>query len=431
MAQPDPITQAVQTQYETFPYPSLPDSLEIVAGSPIVDYSLAQYARTRTFQSSQGRRGLVAGCGTGSDLNVVSVTNPDFSDIIGVDLSAASIEIAQQRIERYNLRRCKAYQADLMQPDTLPDGPFDLIHSYGVLHHTADPTQALKNLADRLAPDGVMSLMLYNRAGRWVIYRVREALKILGIDSEPTTEAIEFVESLLTFAQPGTILGSHARAMAEYYTKKANIVDNFFHPQDIPFSIAELPAFLAAANLEFIDVSLQVEQKWSPTSAISMLHHDFHDRLKQLSRIEQLAVLEQLNPTAQTRNEFWCCHQGQFTAEPGFDAAFFNRSEWMVNPACLGAQVTYQSKARSLKEWCFDELPPMFDVMLRLKWSAVSTVQSHLTLSRFQLVDLLRPLAQQPMTGEALLARAGVTLDDHILSLFEMWENNFIVFRAR
>ena len=58
-------------------------------------------------------------------------------------------------------RQVKLYNANAEQ--WLPPGSFDLVYSFGVLHHTPNPAAALRNIRERLAPDGELRLMLYAR----------------------------------------------------------------------------------------------------------------------------------------------------------------------------------------------------------------------------------------------------------------------------
>ena len=88
------------------------------------------------FQSSRGLRVLEIGVGMGADylewLKAGAVAT-------GVDLSAASIEKARQRCV------LAGYQPDLRVADaeSLPsdDDSFDVVYSYGVMHHSPDTAQ--------------------------------------------------------------------------------------------------------------------------------------------------------------------------------------------------------------------------------------------------------------------------------------------------
>lgn len=426
----DPISQAVQDQYETYPYPSSSqNSFRSMATRD--SYRLAQYARTRLVHQSEGKRALIAGCGTGAELVCVSQANPKLAELIGIDLSQRSIEIAKTKVQEYSIQNCQVYQANVMEPDTLPDGPFDLIAAPGVLHHTADPKVALHHLAQRLQPEGVMFLMISSRSGREIIYRTRAALTLLGISSQPDPEAIQFVQDLLTFAQPGTAIEQHSTANKVYYKEVENLVDDFFHPHDIPFDIEEVPPFLDQAGLDFIDVVHGSQAASPPEQVVSRLHHAFHQRLQTLTKIQQLTVLEKLHPTRQTTLEFWCCHKGKITYPSGFDPAFFQNSEWSLNPDVIHAEVMIRGQWHILGNLVEDSRVSIPDAPLKLRSPLIPTPQTQLTLSRFQLCELLLPLAQSTYTGSQLLQQHGPELNDHLLKLFETWELFRLVLRVR
>ena len=44
-----------------------------------------------------------------------------------------------------------------------PSGTYDIVHSWGVLHHTGDMTTAIRNAASLVRPGGTFVLALYNR----------------------------------------------------------------------------------------------------------------------------------------------------------------------------------------------------------------------------------------------------------------------------
>lgn len=44
-----------------------------------------------------------------------------------------------------------------------PEGTFDVVHSWGVLHHTGDMTSAIEHTASLVKPGGTLVLALYNR----------------------------------------------------------------------------------------------------------------------------------------------------------------------------------------------------------------------------------------------------------------------------
>jgi len=78
----------------------------------------------------------------------------------GVDLSGASLEQAK--------RRCEAagYKPDLRLSDAehlpFPDDSFDLVYSYGVMHHSPDTARCVREAWRVLKPGGRLRIMIYH-----------------------------------------------------------------------------------------------------------------------------------------------------------------------------------------------------------------------------------------------------------------------------
>jgi SAM-dependent methyltransferase len=124
------------------------------------------------FQSARGLKVLEIGVGMGADylewLKAGALA-------AGVDLSAASIEKARQRCER------AGYQPDLRVADAeqlrFPDNSFDLVYSYGVMHHSPNTTQCIREARRVLKPGGQARIMVYHHpsitgAMLWLRYGV-------------------------------------------------------------------------------------------------------------------------------------------------------------------------------------------------------------------------------------------------------------------
>lgn len=79
----------------------------------------------------------------------------------GVDLTEAAIEITSVRLSLYGLK------SDLQRVDAeiLPyaDDTFDLVYSWGVIHHSTDPELIVREIRRVLKSQGEFIGMLYNR----------------------------------------------------------------------------------------------------------------------------------------------------------------------------------------------------------------------------------------------------------------------------
>ena len=110
------------------------------------------------FDQFAGKRLLEVGCGMGTDLLQFARGG---AACTGVDLTPRSVEISSLHFGLYNMR------ADFVLADgeRLPfaDASFDVVYSNGVLHHTPDTEQAVRELHRVLKPGGTAKVMLYHR----------------------------------------------------------------------------------------------------------------------------------------------------------------------------------------------------------------------------------------------------------------------------
>ena len=108
--------------------------------------------------SGKGGRLLEVGCGMATDLIQLSRMG---IDVTGVDLTESGIDMARKRFELYSL------DADLKVADAenLPfdNDTFDVVYSFGVLHHTPDTKKAISETNRVLKPGGRSFVMLYYR----------------------------------------------------------------------------------------------------------------------------------------------------------------------------------------------------------------------------------------------------------------------------
>jgi 2-polyprenyl-3-methyl-5-hydroxy-6-metoxy-1,4-benzoquinol methylase len=125
------------------------------------------------FERWRGKRVLEVGCGIGTDsINFARAG----ALLTAVDLSAESLRIAQERAEvmevadRIDFRQANAEELT----SVVDDGPYDLVYSFGVIHHTPDPEAALAEMREVIAPGGTLKVMVYHR-------RSWKAFWILGL----------------------------------------------------------------------------------------------------------------------------------------------------------------------------------------------------------------------------------------------------------
>lgn len=114
------------------------------------------------FQSAKGLDVLEIGVGMGADFARWAGAG---ARAVGVDLTERAVAITSKRLAQQKL------QGDVRVADAeaLPfgDASFDLVWSWGVLHHTPDTTAAIAEACRVLRPGGRLKVMLYHRHS-WV-----------------------------------------------------------------------------------------------------------------------------------------------------------------------------------------------------------------------------------------------------------------------
>ena len=115
------------------------------------DAELKAYLRSK-------RRILDAGCGNGRVTALLRECSPPAAVVVGIDLVAA--DVAQRNLARY--RNVEIQQGDLLG-DLSGLGRFDFIYCQEVLHHTADPMQAFRNLCALLEAGGEIAIYVYKQ----------------------------------------------------------------------------------------------------------------------------------------------------------------------------------------------------------------------------------------------------------------------------
>jgi 2-polyprenyl-3-methyl-5-hydroxy-6-metoxy-1,4-benzoquinol methylase len=110
-----------------------------------------------------GKRVLEIGCGLGTDtINFLRAG----ATVTAVDLSSKSLELAQQRAKVFGVAdRVRFVEADAERlSEFVTPEPYDLIYSFGVIHHSPHPERILDQVRKHFAgPASTLKLMVYHR----------------------------------------------------------------------------------------------------------------------------------------------------------------------------------------------------------------------------------------------------------------------------
>ena len=115
-------------------------------------HAMAQFTRHR------GKKLLEVGVGAGTDHLQWARAG---CECYGVDITDAAIETTRAHLALYGL------ESDLQRVDAeelpFPDGSFDIVYSWGVIHHSEHPEQIIAEVRRVLRPGGEFIGMLYGR----------------------------------------------------------------------------------------------------------------------------------------------------------------------------------------------------------------------------------------------------------------------------
>jgi len=112
------------------------------------------------FASSSGLNVLEIGGGICTDSLSFALNG---ANITIVDLSTESLVLCRRRFELFGIK-ATIYQGSAMELSSfLPAMKFDVIYSYGVIHHMPHPEKCMAQLRNFLKSDGQLRIMLYTK----------------------------------------------------------------------------------------------------------------------------------------------------------------------------------------------------------------------------------------------------------------------------
>jgi ubiquinone/menaquinone biosynthesis C-methylase UbiE len=121
------------------------------------------------FASLGGLNVLEIGVGAGMHAELLARHARSFT---GIDLTEAAVDLTSRRLALHGLQgRIMRMDAEAMQ---FPDNSFDLIWSWGVIHHSSNTRRVLEEMRRVLRPGGSATVMVYHR--NWWNYYVGAGL---------------------------------------------------------------------------------------------------------------------------------------------------------------------------------------------------------------------------------------------------------------
>jgi 2-polyprenyl-3-methyl-5-hydroxy-6-metoxy-1,4-benzoquinol methylase len=124
------------------------------------------------FHLWRGRRVLEIGCGIGTDAEQFARHGAEYT---GIDISQESLYLSRQRFEVYELEG-EFHLGSVTDIDFLKTlGEFDLVYSYGVLHHFPGMKDHLRNISALMKPQAELRFMVYAK-NSWKYAMIQKGL---------------------------------------------------------------------------------------------------------------------------------------------------------------------------------------------------------------------------------------------------------------
>lgn len=194
-------------------------------------------------------RAIDGGCGTG----VCSLALSELADeVVALDISRGSIKTGEglaAKLGKDNIRFCQGSLLDI----PFPDDSFDLAFSWGVIHHTVNPVQALDELVRVLKPGGTIVLAIYLKTA---LTPLHEGIRRICLHI-PRKRRKPILRAFSRFVSVAERFGFTPRERNDNPTVESLIEDWYFVPEKHFYSIEEMRRLFKARGLTYEVVSEQ------------------------------------------------------------------------------------------------------------------------------------------------------------------------------
>ena len=127
-----------------------------------------EWISPNTLDFFSGKSVLEAGCGGGQHTAFVA---PICKRLVAIDLN--TIEVAFER--NRDQMNVTFLEGDIAAIDL--GEKFDIVFSIGVIHHTDNPDQTVRNLIRHVKPGGRLILWVYSKEGNWIAEHIVELFR--------------------------------------------------------------------------------------------------------------------------------------------------------------------------------------------------------------------------------------------------------------
>ncbi len=412
---PNDIQEKIRQQFDTLPYPDAPLNTSPQGKSDFLfihNLITPYYLRYQRIVDPKGKLILDAGCGSGYKALALAVANPG-ATIVGIDLSAESVKLAEQRLRYHGITNSEFHQLPLEELPSLGMS-FDYINCDEVMSVLPDVALGLKSLQAVLKPEGIIRGNLHSALQRKNYYAAQQLFAMMNLmDDNPEELEMTIARETMTALKPEVHLRqftwNEERGQTDHF-----ILMNYLYQGDRGYTIPQLFAALRAADLEFI--SMVDWRKWELLDLFKNpddLPAFWAMSLPELSAEERLTLFELIQPVNRLL-DFWCGHpQSEPTPPPVIE---WSVEDWHGAIVSLHPQLRTEKAREGLQRciaekvsFCMSEYlrhPTLKDVnlesgmaaMLLPLWDAPQAIET--LVSHWQRLKPVHPVTLEPTSWE-------------------------------
>ncbi|KAB1070768.1 class I SAM-dependent methyltransferase [Methylobacterium planeticum] len=113
--------------------------------------------------------------GSGSGLSSLAAARLGAASIMAVDIDANSIAATRMLLEERLSGGAVPWSAKVMSVFESTEDQYDVVYSWGVLHHTGDMWRAIREAAMRVKPGGFFAIAIYAKTSMCGFWRIEKA----------------------------------------------------------------------------------------------------------------------------------------------------------------------------------------------------------------------------------------------------------------
>lgn len=141
------------------------DHLFFSGAKRAIGWRTLPFDRLIDFEELRDRDVLEIGVGRGSHAQLLANHAKSYT---GIDITDYAVKSTSERMKCFGIPHARILHMDAEDMD-FPDGTFDYIWSWGVIHHSADTEKILREIRRVLRPGGKAVTMVYHRGWNYYV----------------------------------------------------------------------------------------------------------------------------------------------------------------------------------------------------------------------------------------------------------------------